>query len=145
MQIHHGPQVASLPLFSSGGLLVPTPLPQVSPRVLLEDRRLLLSPQQGRRPPIGSSLSTPLHGFHSLIWIYANVAVVACQWKLPLSLCAHCPPLICLNFTRFLSVFVVTEGERLIEREKDCGNTLRRSRFALSQGFTWNRASTHDC
>lgn len=50
MLIHHGLQVSPLPLLSSGGLSVPTPLPCVSPRVLLGYRRLLLSPQQGTRP-----------------------------------------------------------------------------------------------
>ena len=95
--------MAPLPLLGSGGLLVPTPLPCVSPRVLLGYRRLLLSPQQARSPPIGCSLLTPLHGIHLLIWIYANVAMVAYQrtptpqtallWLFSL--------LVCLNFPRF--------------------------------------------
>lgn len=44
------------PPLSSGGLSVPTPLPCVSPRVLLGYRRLLRTPQRGCGPPIGSSL-----------------------------------------------------------------------------------------
>lgn len=59
MLIHHGLQVAPLPLFSSGGLLVPTPLPWVSPRVLLENWRLVLSPQRGCSPPL-ARLCQPL-------------------------------------------------------------------------------------
>lgn len=51
MLIHRRLQVAPLPLLSSGGLSVPTPLPCVSPRELLGDRRLLLSPQRGCGPP----------------------------------------------------------------------------------------------
>lgn len=81
MQIHHRLQVAPLPLLRSGGLLVPTPLPRVSPRVLLGYRRLLLSLQQRRSPPIGLSLFTLMHDIHHLIWIYANVAMVPRQRK----------------------------------------------------------------
>lgn len=67
MQIRHRLQVAPLPLLSSGGLLVPTPLPRISLRALLGYRRLLLSLQQGRSPPIGLSLFTLMHDIHHLI------------------------------------------------------------------------------
>lgn len=83
MLIHRGLQVAPLLLLSSGGLLVPTPLRCVSPRVLLGHRWLVLSSQQGHSPPIGLSLFTPMPGIHHLIWIYANVARILYQRKLP--------------------------------------------------------------
>lgn len=64
MLIHHGLQVAPLTLLRSGGLSVPTPRsPCPSRRVLLECRRLLLCPQRGRCPPIGSSLFAPRTAF----------------------------------------------------------------------------------
>lgn len=59
MLIHHGLQVAPLTPLRSGGLSVPTPLSRLPPRELLGRRRLLLSPQRGRSPPIGLSLSAP--------------------------------------------------------------------------------------
>lgn len=91
MLMRHWLQVAPLTLLCSGGLSVPTPFPWDPPRDLLGCRRILLSPQHGRGPPIGSSLFAPC-----MVFIHWFEYMQMLQWslrqrKLP-PRPPHCPP-----------------------------------------------------
>lgn len=120
----------SPPSAQLGDLLVPTPLPCDSPRVLLGHRWLVLSSQQGHSPPIGLSLFAPMCGIHHLIWIYANVARILYQRKLPPPPCLFPSPVSSLSSHSFPFCLFLSAATSAA-----CGNQLWRTRSALSQGF----------
>lgn len=140
MLIHHGLQVSPLPLLSSGGLSVPTPLPCVSPRVLLGYRRLLLSPQQGTRPSHWLVFVCP-HAWYSS----DDLNICKCCNGAPsketptTAFPPHPPPLspslVFLDFPRSFPFCLFPNCCLLCSVGESCGNLLWRPRSALSQGF----------
>lgn len=134
MLIHCGPQVAPLPLLSSGGLTVPTPLSWVSIGVLLGYWRPPPSLQRGRSPPIGLSLFEPMRAIHCVIWIYANTARVSRQRKLPSSVFS---PSSCLSSLTRSFPFCLSH----LQWWECCGNSQPKAWSALSHRIFYSSDS----